>query len=884
MTNDEQPNANVLVAEAISLSQVQRQAFIEKLQYSRPKIAAEVVQLLASHDAAEGEGFLLAGGRFGGLFVSPIAETLAADVQPTDKDATQEVSPGTKHPGDNPVFTGVPSELVAGEYELIDELGAGGMGTVYRAYQRSLNRQVALKIISSHLLRSGEQVARFYLEAEAAASLDHPGIVPVFDVGEAGGVHYYAMALVEGGSLAQHVGEGVRLSHRRATEILEQAARAVQHAHDRAVIHRDIKPANILLDPEGHPHITDFGLAKIVGGDELTMTGQVMGTPSYMAPEQAEGKNHAISTRADVYSLGATLYALLSGRPPFAADTVLDTLRQVQNETPAKLGNAIPLDLRTICEKCLAKQPDQRYATSAALAADLKNFLDGFPIAARPVGPWLRTVRWARRNPLVASLLGTIATILVVASIVSTTLAVRTQQALERADAHAQKLGKAIEETFVFASEGVLANEPGMQAARKTLLESAERYYQGLLETGHSSQKDLANASYLLGKVQTSLGQWQVAGESLSRALALQKQLVESTKGDAELYTSIALTHNKLAKLAETRWNRDTSDATQQQQAAMLSTWREHAEQCVFWRTKTVAANPSDDEAKRLLANAEMNQGWAIAEAARADEDMQQLAAAHKMLQTAQTIRKEILSRRPKAYAVSRDLALGLVAEADLTDIKAESAESTQQTAEATKLWQRSLALRTQAAKILQALPSTERTPETQWRLATCYQVCGDSRFRLGLFDEAIADFRQMLAVLERLMLRNPNVIRYRTSAAAAQFNLSQLLLASGDERGYAMIADFQQSLTEAIAIAPEIPATLDQLIGYTSGLAESLAESGLASIAQQQIEQAIKLLETLPTDDPSFDVAARQRLSAAIKRLQKLAKRLAGKRGPNTA
>ena len=611
------------------------------------------------------------------------------------------------------------------------------------------------------------------------------------------------------------------------------------------------------------------------------MTGQVMGTPSYMAPEQAEGKNHAISTRTDVYSLGATLYALLSGRPPFAAETVLDTLRKVQNESPSALGDSIPLDLRTICEKCLAKLPEQRYASATALANDLRNHLDGFPISARPVGPWQRTVRWACRNPLVASLLGTSATILVVASLVSTTLAVRARQALEHAETNAQQLGSAIEETFVFASESVLANEPGMQAARKTLLESAERYYQGLLETGHASESELANASYLLGKVQISLGQWEVANRSLSKALALQKKLADSTQGDATPLMALALTHNHLAKLAEIRENRDTSEANEQQRTKFLADWQQHAKQCACWRAKAVQLHPSDDEFKRLLANAEMNHGWAVAEKARADNDLAQLTSAQQMLQKAQAIRQKILGRRPKAYTVSRDLARGWVAQADLTDILAESSTGKKI---ALDLWQRSLVSRTEATKILENLPNAERTQETQWQLATCYQVCGDSRFRLGLLDEAIADFRQMLGVLERLMLRNPNVLRYRTSAASAQFNLCQLLLASGDDTGYAQIADFQHSLAEAIALAPNTPATLDQMAEYTSSVAESLAQDGLLAIAQQQIDQTIELLEKLPVDDAGFDTAARQRLANAIKRLQKLAERLTTEHGSDTA
>ena len=235
------------------------------------------------------------------------------------------------------------------------------MGVVYKAYHRSLRRTVALKIITGGGLRDEVDIARFHIEAEAAARLDHPGIIPVYDVGEHQGNHYYAMAYVEGPPLSSFVGASAKkLPPRRAAEIMEQVCRAVQYAHDRAVIHRDLKPANIMLENEEIPRLADFGLAKNMHEEEgLTMTGQVMGTPSYMAPEQARGKLDEISNRTDVYSLGATLYALLAGKPPFAGGTMLETIRQVVRADPEPLTqivHAIPQDLQTICEKCSSQE------------------------------------------------------------------------------------------------------------------------------------------------------------------------------------------------------------------------------------------------------------------------------------------------------------------------------------------------------------------------------------------------------------------------------------------------------------------------------------------------------------------------------------------------
>jgi eukaryotic-like serine/threonine-protein kinase len=316
--------------------------------------------------------------------------------------------PSTKTSADLPLIPG---------HEVLEVLGKGGMGVVYRARHLRLNRAVALKMLLTGAHASPESRIRFLQEAEAVAGLRHPNIVQVHDMGDQNGQPYFTMEFVEGGNLAQKLA-GTPQPPRQAAGLLATLAEAVEAAHQQAIVHRDLKPANVLLTADGTPKITDFGLARrLDGGVSLTLTGTAVGTPSYMAPEQAEARPLTCGPAVDVYALGAILYEMLTGRPPFRAETAAETVRQVISQDPvppSRLSSRVPRDLETICLKCLHKEPHHRYASAPDLAADLHRFLGGEAIAARPDGRMARLVRWVRRRPAQSAVL-TVATLLLAA-------------------------------------------------------------------------------------------------------------------------------------------------------------------------------------------------------------------------------------------------------------------------------------------------------------------------------------------------------------------------------------------------------------------------------------------------------------------------------------
>jgi len=423
---------------------------------------------------------------------------------------------------------------VFGNFELVEEIARGGMGVVYKARQTTPARSVALKMILAGQLASDADVERFYAEAQAVATLDHANIVPVFEVGNCEGQHYFSMGYVEGESLSERLARGPLMAREAAT-IIRDVAGAVHYAHQRGIVHRDLKPANILIDQDGRVRVTDFGLARRQTDEtRLTHTGQLLGTPSFMPPEQIAGRAEDIGPAADVYSLGATLYAILTGRPPFQAASVAGTLRQVAEQEPVALRQldvAIPRDLETIALKCLEKLPLRRYATAQNLADDLERFLTDRAIVARRSTRWERFVRWGRRNPLAAGLAAALAGLIVAAVSV---LAVSNAQirresaaratALQQKDAALATARDAVNQMLTDVASEKFNNVPIAHPLRVSLLKGAQQFYEQLMqlnETDRSLVPEMAQVLYNMASLQRELGQKEDAERSLRRGIEM---------------------------------------------------------------------------------------------------------------------------------------------------------------------------------------------------------------------------------------------------------------------------------------------------------------------------------------------------------------------------
>jgi eukaryotic-like serine/threonine-protein kinase len=453
-------------------------------------------------------------------------------------------APTTQAPGATDILS-LPPFLQ--HYELLEPIARGGMGVVYKARDRRLNRLVAVKMFVADEGTSPLDLQRYRNEAEVAALLDHPQIVPIYEVGEAEGQAYLVMKFIEGGALSDHLDHFVA-DPKSGARMLLSVARAVHYAHQRGVLHRDLKPANILIDNAGQAYVADFGLAKrLAGGPELTRTGAIVGTPGYMTPEQTTGRKGAATTATDVYGLGAVLYALLTGRAPFRGDNVLETLEQVrlvQPLPPRRLNPAVARDLELICLKCLEKEPQRRYSSANALAAELERYLDGRPLAeTRPVGNIERLGRWCQRNPILAALIFLVVILAATISVISSVGYVKLRAAnmqehasRVRAESHLA-VAKSAAEYFTKASEDPRLKARGINRLRREMLQHAQEFYELLVQQEMDNPNlDAERArSYLrLGLITYELKEPKEAIAALSQAQVIFERLSVAAPDIAE--------------------------------------------------------------------------------------------------------------------------------------------------------------------------------------------------------------------------------------------------------------------------------------------------------------------------------------------------------------
>ena len=794
--------------------------------------------LLALHPDLAGDlaAFFADQDRFGRL-VEPLRPAIVATDEPppalevpTEGREATAASDATRplHEGQDPAS----GDRVRyfGDYELLGEIGRGGMGVVYRARQISLDRPVALKLILAGELAGPDDLRRFRNEAEAAAGLDHPHIVPIYEVGSYRGHHYFSMRLIDGGSLAGQLARYVA-DPRAAARLVATAARAVYHAHQRGILHRDLKPSNILLDAEGQPHVVDFGLSRRVeGGGDLTRTGALLGSPPYMAPEQATGRRGAVTMATDVHGLGAVLYALLTGRPPFVAGSVpemIDRVREQAPDPPRAINPRVDRDLEVICLKCLHKDPAGRYGSAEALADDLERWTRGEPIQARPVGRIERAWRWCRRNRAVAGLTAAVAGLLV-AAVVGLAIS-RAIIARERDDARSQrrlaqanlqKAREAVDRMLTEVGDKTLRDVPQMEPVRRALLEQALEFYRGFLQqksNDPSLRHETARAFKRVGDINRLLGRHAQALEADQRALTMLTELTAEYPAAIEYRRSLAQSQDRLAQ--------------------------------------TLTATGRAPEAERAYLRA-LDQSRRLAADSRAREDRLRIAAIHThraalrfqghRLPEAEADMRHALEIEEEAAALApddADLRSGIAA--NLNNLASVLIER-KKPAEAIKLLERAIAHQKAA------LRANPRDPDRREFLWNHLSNLAGSLTLLGKDAEARAALRQASELGEGLMRDFPGVPDYRRSVAA-DLNTSGIGWETNGEVVEAERA-FRRALViyERLAVDfPAVPLYREELILTHFHLGRLLMAIGPIPEAVRTIRRALDLYERQPFKVP---------------------------------
>jgi hypothetical protein len=744
--------------------------------------------------------------------------------------------------------------LVPG-YEILGLLGRGGMGVVYKARHLKLDRIVALKMVLAGAHAGPTELARFQTEAEAVARLQHPNIVQIYEVGEHDGLPFFSLEFVDGGSLQQRM-DGTPLPARTAAALVATLARAMDYAHHRGIVHRDLKPANILLrngaveKPEPsdtihhalltthQPKITDFGLAKRVEQDSRqTGTGSILGTPSYMAPEQALGQNRNVGPASDIYALGAILYDLITGRPPFKGETVLDTLQQVQSTDPLpprQLQPKLPRDLDTICLKCLEKEPAKRYASAGELADDLQCFVDHKPIKARPAPWWEHVVKWARRRPAVAALLACLAVTIMFAFFGMLLLwrhaegerqsAVEARDQTEqqrlaavkarddadkqrvRADKNLEKAFAAGDALLTRVSQEKLLQVPRMELVRRDLLNKAKTFFESFTATEGSApmvRYQAALANQRLGSIEEQLGQYDASHFAFARATDLLEGLLKDEPARREYRVGLARTRSEHGAVQQAR---------DQQAGEADSEYRKAIALYEGLRSDF----PLDPDHRSHLANLWQKLGI--------------LYAGYPSLGDSDSASKRGLEVREKLYKEYGDRDYAFAYASALHDYAITLPPARQK--DALDYLNQALEL---ADTLTSAAPNTPAyiylRASVLTSLAAQYQ--SQDRARAKKID------REVASTLEKLVEDFPNTVDYRQGLATALTNLSLLLAA--DEKGQAAAAKVRN---EALLHWRKLVMDAPRRAEFYNGLAGALVREGEYLRVTGENQKALEVLE----------------------------------------
>jgi serine/threonine-protein kinase len=786
-------------------------------------------------------------------------------------------------PGPEPAAGGTTAPAGAvryvGDYEIQEELGRGGMGVVYRARQVRLNRPVALKMILAGRLAAAADVQRFRAEAEAVANLDHPHIVPIYEVGEYEGQHYFSMKLIDGSSLAARAPQLAR-APRQAAALLARVARAVHYAHQRGILHRDLKPANVLLDREGQPYVTDFGLAKRLGGDRaLTCSGAIVGTPGYMAPEQASGPRHAVTTAADVYSLGAILYELLTGRPPFRADTPLATLLRVldrEPERPRSLCPRVDRDLETVCLKCLAKEPPRRYASALELADDLERYLQGRPVAARPAGPAGQAWRWCRRNRAAAGLLALAALSLLAGTGLASWFAVRADDRAreervqrDKARARLRLARQAVDRFFTQVGESPEMRAEGVEPVRTKLLEAASEFYGQLVrEDGDDPgvRDECGLAFDRLGTLYKLTGHYDKAEGAYREALGILRPLAEAHPGEPRYQEHLAHSQLGLGIVFQTTGRSGEAERAFREARALFGS--------------LTAARPDEPRYQTWLASSLNNLGRVLAATGRP-------AAAEQSHRESLALRRRLVEAHPENQDYRADLVRSHLNLGGLYLATRRSRPAAQAYREAASVGQDLVKAYPKEPECLELLaharsnlgaayrgagqhgPAQEASREGRalWR-ALADRHPGVPRYREGLANNALTlgrsyratgrageaekACREAQAVCRRLLADGPAGPRYRRLLAAAHLELGHVYR-QGGRLGPAEV-EYRAALAAAeqlTAAHPEAPACAADLARACCNLGHVAALGGKPWAALGWYGEAVRALLRAPGKGP---------------------------------